>query len=217
MAENTFKGANQAFANTGIHFILGQIINFRKQITSRTEFKAQSGWGDPLNQYMQEELQRLRKTLARITYNIENKTKDQLEKEAGDTAIQLKDEFTALSLTSDQVLMPPVKIRPLTWNLDGSDVDIPQLSATEFLNQDARSFVTGLDEFFVQLTRLDSRHAAETITKHESAMMLAYLNSLYTLTVDRGGELQKSDISVGTLPSQDPETFLGGGNTKGSK
>ena len=43
-AENTFKGANTEFPNLGIHFILAEIIKFRKQLTVRQEFKSQSGW-----------------------------------------------------------------------------------------------------------------------------------------------------------------------------
>ena len=50
-AQNTFKGANTEFPNLGIHFILSEIIKFRKQLTVRQEFKSQSGWNNALNRY----------------------------------------------------------------------------------------------------------------------------------------------------------------------
>lgn len=213
--ENTFKGANTAFANTSIHGILAQVMNFREQLTARlSETQARAGWGDPLNLYMQEELQRIRKTLARITYNIDSKTKDELENEAGDTDAQLKDEFSKLSFTSDQVLMPPPKVRPLVWDLSGASLDLPQLTPENCPNAPFRAFVTLLDEFFVQMTRLDSRHCYTYITKHESSFMNTYLDQMYAITVDFGGENSKADISSGTLPSQESKTFLASGNAK---
>ena len=42
-AQNTFKGVNLEFPNLGIHFMLAEVIKFRKQLTVRQEFKSQSG------------------------------------------------------------------------------------------------------------------------------------------------------------------------------
>ena len=90
---NTFQGANVEFPNRGIHFLLAEIIKFRKQLTVRQEFKAQSGWNNSLNAYMVRELEKLRDTVENITYNEEDKTLEQLGDEAGDTTRSLADDY----------------------------------------------------------------------------------------------------------------------------
>lgn len=209
MNQNSFNGANLDFPNEGLHFILSEIIKFRKQLTVRDEFKSQSGWHDSLNRYMADELEKIADTLENITYNPDDATQEELESQAADTERSLSDDYNTKALTSDNVLMPVGMSRQLVWDLTGADVDIPQVSIDIYPNDDARSFVKGLDKLFVELTRLDSRFQSQTVTKYESVMMRSLLNSLYTITQRKGGEVNKSDIPTGTLPSQDPATFAG--------
>ena len=103
--------------------------------------------------------------------------------------------------------MPVGRPRKVVWNLTGTDVDVPQMTPGNCPNDMARSFITGLDAYFVELTRLDSRFQPNMITKYESAMMRAVLNELYTITQRKGGEDKRVDTPVGTLPSQDAKTF----------
>jgi len=208
-AENTFKGANTEFPNLGIHFILAEIIKFRKQLTVRQEFKSQSGWNNALNRYMVTEIEKLGDTLENITYNPDNLTLEELESQAGDSTRNVADDYNELALTQDNVLMPVGVNRIVTWDLTGADVDIPQLAPSNCPNDAARSFTAALDNFFVELTRLDSRHQPYSLTKYESVMMRSLLNVLYTLTQRKGGEVNRSDIPTGTLPSDEAATFGG--------
>jgi hypothetical protein len=208
-AENTFKGANTEFPNLGIHFILAEIIKFRKQLTVRQEFKSQSGWNNALNRYMVTEIEKLGDTLENITYNPDNLTLEELEAQAGDSTRNVADDYNELALTQDNVLMPVGVNRIVTWDLTGADVDIPQLAPANCPNDAARSFTAALDNFFVELTRLDSRHQPYSLTKYESVMMRSLLNVLYTLTQRKGGEVNRSDIPTGTLPSDEAATFGG--------
>lgn len=208
-AENTFKGANTEFPNLGIHFILAEIIKFRKQLTVRQEFKSQSGWNNALNRYMVTEIEKLGDTLENITYNPDNLTLEELESQAGDSTRNVADDYNELALTQDNVLMPVGVNRIVTWDLTGADVDIPQLMPSNCPNDAARSFTAALDNFFVELTRLDSRHQPYSLTKYESVMMRSLLNVLYTLTQRKGGEVNRSDIPTGTLPSDEAATFGG--------
>lgn len=205
--QNSFSGANVDFPNEGIHFLLSEVIKFRKQLTVRDEFRSQSGWHDSLNNYMSTELEKLADTLESVTYNPDQITQEELEAQAADTTRSLADDYNTRALTSDNVLMPVGVSRRVVWDLTGTDPDIPQTSHVTYPNDDARSFVKGLDKFFVELTRLDSRFQSQTITKYESVMMRSLLNTLYTITQRKGGEVNKSDIPSGTLPSQDPGTF----------
>ena len=206
-AENTFTGANLEFPNLGIHFILAEVIKFRKQLTVRQEFKSQSGWNNALNRYMITEIEKLGDTLENITYNPDILTLEELEAQAGDSTRNVADDYNELALTQDNVLMPVGVSRKVTWDLTGTDVDIPQLHPSNCPNDAARSFTAALDNFFVELTRLDSRHQPYSLTKYESVMMRALLNILYTLTQRKGGEVNRSDIPTGTLPSGESATF----------
>ena len=205
--QNTFTGANMEFPNLGIHFILAEVIKFRKQLTIRQEFKSQSGWDNALNNYMITELEKLADTLENITYNPDPVPKEVLELQAADTTRSLSDDYTVYSLTNDNVVMPSAKAKRVVWDLSGSDLDIPQMTPENCPNDSARSFVTALDELFVALTRLDSRFQPTMVTKYESVMIRNMLNVLYTITQRKGGETNRSDIPTGTLPSQEDATF----------
>ena len=208
--QNTFLGANLEFPNLGVHFLLAEVIKFRKQLTVRQEFRSQSGWNDGLNRYMVTELEKLADTLENITYNPDSFTLEELESQAGDTSRSLNEDYNEYALTQDNILMPVGVNRTLSWDLTGTDVDMPQLSPQNCPNDYARTFVAALDNFFVELTRLDSRHQPYAITKYESVMMRSLLNVLYTLTQRKGGEINRSDVPTGTLPSDEGGTFRAG-------
>jgi hypothetical protein len=206
---NTFQGANQDFPNKSIHFILAEVIKFRKQLTVRQEFRSESGWTNSLNKYMIDELENLADTLENITYSPEQATQEELEANASDTERSLAMDYNTYAVSSDNVLMPVGLSRPVVWDLTGSDPDMPQPTIEEFPNDFGRAFITALDMFFSSMTRLDSRHQPQGITKYESVMMRSLLNEMYTITQRKGGEVNKSDIPTGTLPSDEANTFAG--------
>lgn len=212
--ENTFLGANMEFPNLGIHFVLAEVIKFRKQLTTRQEFKSQSGWDNALNNYMITELEKIADTLENITYNPDPVPQEVLEVQAGDTTRQLSDDYNVYALSNDNVVMPSAPSKRIVWDLTGNDLDIPQMTPSNCPNDSARSFITALDGFFVAMTRLDSRFQPTMVTKYESVMMRNMLNVLYTITQRKGGEVNRSDIPTGTLPSQEDGTFptVGGGS-----
>lgn len=206
---NTFYGYVQSFPNTGIHALLAETIKFRKQLTVRSEFRSQSGWDNSLNNYMVRELEKLADTLENITYNPDDETRETLLGQAADTTRSLADDYNVKAMSSDNVLMPVATERPVVWVLDGSDPDLPQMTTENCPNDAARVFVAGLDNFFVQATRIDSRWQPNAITKYESTMLRSLLNQLYTLCARKGSEQNRSDLPSGVLPSMESETFQG--------
>lgn len=214
--ENTFHGANMTFPNLGIHFILAEIIKFRKQLTVRQEFKSQSGWDNALNKYMVTELEKVADTLENVTYNPDEMPQEVLEVQSADTTRQLSDDYNVNALAHDNVVMPTAPPKSVVWDLSGSDPDIPQMTPDNCPNDYARSFITALDRLFVALTRLDSRFQPMMVTKYESVMMRNMLNTLYTITQRKGGETNRSDIPTGTLPTQEDETYSNGNGDNGS-
>ncbi len=209
VAENTFTGANVEFPNTGIHALLAETMKFRKQLTVRQEFRSQSGWDNALNNYMVRELEKLGDTLENITYYPDDATQEELEANAADTTRSLADDYNTRSLSYDNVVMPTSRPRKVVWDLSGADPDIPQMTPAVCPNDTARTFISGLDMIFVELTRLDARHQPQMVTKYESVMIRNLLGYLYTLCQRKGGEDNKSDIPVGTMPSQEAATYNG--------
>ena len=61
---------------------------------------------------------------------------------------------------------------------------------------------------FVELTNLDSRHAPFGIEKYDSLKIRSqYLNKLYTVCQEFGGEENRDDVPTGVLPSDEPKGF----------
>lgn len=210
MAEqNTFTGVNLVFRNGTIHAVLAEIIKFRKQLTVRSEFNQQSGWDNALNNYLVKGLEQINDSLENIVYNPSNKSLEELEAETADTSGSLMQDYAdgKYSIHSDNVVMDVPQERPVLWTLDGSDPDIPQPTEDKYKNDFGRLFIKGLDELFVSLTRLDSRHQGRGVTKDESLRLRSKLNELITITQRKGGEANRFDIPEGTLPSEEPSTF----------
>lgn len=210
MEQNSFFGANTSFVNRGIHALLAEIIKVRQQLTVRNELMTRSGWDNAMNSWLETTLNMLRDTVENITYNPDDTPLVDLKKQAADTTRSVRDDFNQNALSQDNLLMPTSLPMPIVWNLDGTDPDLPQVTVNNCPNDWFRLFIKGLDELFVHATRLDSRHQRNTITKNEGAMICALLNELFTIVQRKGGEANRTDIPVGTLPSQDAITFKGG-------
>lgn len=210
--QNTFHGTVQEFANDSIHMLCGETMTLRQQITVRehNELKRLDGWSDPFNLYLQHELDKLAETVSRITYNPTG-TPQQAGQEAKQTGRSLKEDFNASSIRADDVVMPAKPPRPLVYELDGSDPNIPQLNTENCPNNQLRNFVAGLDDFFVNCTRLDSRHDPTMITADESAKCRRMLEKLWALCEIKGGDKNRTIIHSGVLASDEPSTFQGGG------
>ena len=207
---NSFRGANLAFENVSIHYLLAEVMKFRKQLVVRKgELKTASGWNDAMNKYMVDELENLADTLESVTYHPGTKTLEELEDAAADTTSSLSAKFDEHSVNSDDILMPAGLLRPIVWVLDGSDPDVIQCTTENCPNDHLRAFITGLDRFFVEATRLDCRHEARNIPKYQSVILHNFLNELYTICQRAGGEVNRSNSPTGTFPSQEPSTFQG--------
>ena len=203
--ENTFKHANLKFRNLGIHMLLAKVMQFRKQLTVRPEFRQQSGWADAMNVFMKNGLNDVDKTLRRITwYEDPAYTQADMERDVSDTTGTLESAFNNYSPNGDEILGAPTVKREITHVLDGSDVNIPQPTEVDFPNDFGRAFIVGLDQLYVEGTHLDSRQDARWITKYESAMLHSRLMDLFTICMVHGGEENRADIPTGTLPSDMP-------------
>lgn len=217
MAEqNSFTGARLTdVVNEDIHSLLAKIIKFRTQLITRPEFKSQSGWDTALNNYMTKELEKLSKQLALATVKVDTRTQDELEAEAALNAGTLADSYANAAVTAyaqDNILGSSRAPIPVVHDLTGADPNIPQVTVKLVPNAEARNFVKKLDFMFVELTNLDSRHAPFGIEKYDALKVRSqYLEKLYAVCQNFGGETNRSDVPTGVLPSDLPESFNANG------
>jgi len=210
--QNTFTGAVLQFPNRGIHFLLAEVMTFRKQLTMRKEFTSQSGWDDAFNNYLKRQLEALCVTVKRVTYSpsagdAEAVRQKRLE-EAQDTSTGLAAAFDGKSINSDDSVMPAMtRDGEVTYDLTGADPDFPQPTVSLIPNDHARAVVGGLDNFVVTATNLDSRTQPSTINAAESVQLLHLLNELYSICMLKGGEENRTEIPTGLMPSQRADTF----------
>src|SRR5690606_30393886 len=186
---NSFSGLVLSFANTSIHFAVDEVMKFRAQLTRRTEFQSMSGWGDDLNKYMKDELEKIYHTLTRITINPSDKTQEELEGEVSNTETTLAGRFNSKSVRADDVIGPAPLPRTLEYDFTGNDPNYPQVTLQEFPNEVARNFIRLLDRYVVELTRLDSNRQYAMITKYDSLKLASgFLDPLWTICMVKGGE-----------------------------
>lgn len=211
--QNSFSGAVMQIGNAQIHLLLAEIINFRKQLTARPEFKSQSGWNDSLNAYMLSALQQIQGTLNDATYKPNPTTIVGNASAANNPPASGQGQTQPNTITPENVVLPSSYQGNVRWDLSGNHADIPQVTPTTMPNDFARMFITMLDQLFVQLTRLDSRHQAFSITQYEGAMMNAIINQLFSLLKSYGGSQAQIATPNGVLPSMESSTFQSGNSS----
>lgn len=210
--KNTFTGMVKEVVNTGILFVIAEVLGFRVQLTMRDEFKSQSGWNDSLNGYVMRRLEAIRQTVARVTYSPSESdpeaTRIKRIQEAKDTSTTLAAAFGDESINNDDLVMPVGAVpSELSYDLSGAHPDYPQPTAANIPNNHARALVTKLDQVVTTLTRLDSRTQPSTINAPESAQIQAMLGEAYAIAKEKGGEANRADTPSGVTPSQEVATF----------
>lgn len=215
MAANySFDGLNLEFENRGIHTLLTEVFELRPQLTTRKEAKAQGGWTNELNTFLMDSLDKLADVLERITYRDPTIGKEQSQKNAADTSRSLKQETGATTINTQNVLQPPARTYRIAHDLTGAHPDFPQVDTKNYPNAWFRDFITGLDSFAVEASRLTSRSLPIVISQNESAMLRARLQELFAICTFKGGEENRSDRPTGTLPSQEPPKVAAAGATQ---
>jgi len=210
---NSFTGMVTEVVNTGILFVIAEILTLRKQLTMRSEFKAQSGWNDSLQGYILRGLEAIAQSVKRVTYSPADVDPDAIRAqrlaEAKDTSITLKTAWDGKSVNSDDIVMPSGinQGREVNFDPSGADPNFPQPTPELIPNDFARALLIKLDQTIVALTRLDSRSQPSTINAAESAQIQAFLNEAYGICIVKGGEAHRADIPSGVMPADEPGTF----------
>lgn len=214
--QNSFTNARlNDIVNEDIHTILGKVMSFRRQLTSRTEFKSQSGWDTPMNNFMVARLEDIAKYLQYCTVKVDTRSQSELETEAADNSISLAESYEKakeVAFAHDNILGSVGVPIPVVYDLTGQDPNYPQPTEELIPNPEARNFIKKLDKMFVELTCLDSRHSPYGIEKYDSTKVREhYLSKLYAACQNFGGESNRQDVPTGVMASDLPDSFNANG------
>ncbi len=84
---------------------------------------------------------------------------------------------------------------PLPWALDGSDVNIPMLSALDMEGQNGIILLNAIDRAIVSWTRLNSRDRSRFITQMDSMRIYGNYQELHAYLVTFGGQDNRVDVA----------------------
>lgn len=187
--------------------IVGELLETRHQLILRGEWDTASGWDDPLNHWIAQELGRIRTTVGVLTTEKalpdQKDLNDQRSKEAADEWQSLLERYNnGKPITEDDILMPSgfLDENELPYDFSGADKEIPQIQGRK--NKNLVAFVTQLDRLVKEITCLDCQAAGTTLPKTEAAIVVAMLDSLFTLCQLKGGEVNRRTIAQGTSATE---------------
>lgn len=200
---NSFTGLRRKVGNRACRALVNELMAYREQICLRGEWNQASGWDDAFNSWMAEELGRVRKSVAYVTTEKSSEDQDALNeqrsKEAADENQTLLDRYTnGNPITTDDILMPSNvdTNNELPFDFSGADPRIPQVHGRK--NQILVTYVGELDRTIAEITNLDCQATGTTIPATQSRMVVALLDSLYTILQSKGGEKNRRTIAQGT-------------------
>lgn len=210
--QNTFTGLVRQCTNAGIHAVVDEMMAFRMQLVKRPERASLSGWNDALNFFLLQQLEKIRRTVARVTYAPSSSNPEEVRQlrmaQAGDVNVTLGALHNDGAVHYDDIMLATrERVREFPYDFTGADPNFPQPTPELFPNHWLRTFIIELDAIVVGLTRLDSRHEPGTINQYESAQVTMMLQGLHTLALEKGGAYNRNDIPDGVTPLEEKATF----------
>jgi len=204
---NSFAGLRKNVRNWGCRQVISELMALRQQLCLRGEWDSSSGWDDPLNLWLADELGRIRKSVAVLTTEKSQADTDLLKKlrelQAADETQTLLERYNGgAPITEDDQLMPSSRVveHDLSYDFSGADPNVPQIQGRK--NGALVSFVTQLDRTVMEITNLDCQGAGTTIPKSQAAMVVSWLDSMFTILQLKGGEANRRTIAQGSTATE---------------
>ncbi|TWT63182.1 hypothetical protein [Rubinisphaera italica] len=204
---NSFTGLRKNVGNRACRALISELMAVREQVVLRAEMNEASGWDDPLNHWLAGELGRVRESAAVLTTAksmVDQATLNAKRRaEASDETNSLLDRYNSGNpITADDILMPNAVDTPneLPFDFSGADPNIPQVYDRK--NAAMVAFVHELDRTVTEITKLDCQGSGHTIPDTQAAIVIAYLDSMYTLLQIKGGQQNRREIAQGTRTTQ---------------
>ena len=220
MNNNSFAGTNLRVGNLGVRSIIGEMLDFRTQVTRTDWIRQLGGWDHGANQNFAEGLGNVRKTLAHVTYNqtpsVDNDesatdaSSGQRERELARQAEAINEDARLVNLfrageplAIDDVAMPASFQSVLPYDLSGENPDFPQMSDPKFKNNWLKQFVAVLDIFVRDASTLACAPSGASIPQRQSVMLHNHLQAAFAILQTKGGPNNAPHVVNGT----DPESF----------
>jgi len=210
MLQNSFAGLRQKVGNSACVALIMELLAIRMDIVLAGEWDDASGWGDPMNEHLAEELGRVRNTGALVTnHQSDGDGTDELAdqkalrekraREAGDENQKLLERYNdGNALTADDIQMPAIVSASgwLPFDFSGKDPEIPQMHGKK--NVALLAFCNMIDSTCTMVSNLTCQGSGQTLPVNDAARVIAMLDSLMAILVSKGGTKKRRDIANGS-------------------
>jgi len=203
---NSFYGLRKHVRNDGVKAVVAEAMAFRAQLVLKKQYKEASGWDNPFNYWLVDELSRMRRSLGivsteQIDATDQGARNDKARADAVNEDQTLAERYVGTNpVNTDDVLMPSTlgACDELPYDFSGADPNIPQLAGKGHKNIALLLFTSALDRFITELTNLDCQGQGTTIPKQQAAMMLTLIDRMYMICQEKGGQSKRREIADGT-------------------
>lgn len=165
----------------------------------------QSGWHTATDRKIRQwlvRLDRIRRKMIHRAGEFDQKI-DNLEELAVGMELSLPTEADDGGV-GDGIARPAGRPIPFRYKLDGTDQNVPSLSAMNMRNVDGFTLLTALDLHITTATRLDARNATHRITAEEGTILFSGLLEMWKVCDECGGDEKIIGVNEGVLPAEEP-------------
>lgn len=209
-----FRNAQVRLRNISLVGYLGQIFLLREEFLANDEMAVRTGFDTATLHHLNQLLDNADRWRRRITHNPDDLDLKVLVEKSRDTTETIEKTLNVKSPGGDEIQREAGGMFDLPFALDGSDPNIPLMSALELRNPTALVVYIAIDRHIVAATRCEDRLSTYRITPYTSLMLFGGLQEIHTVINEFGGDQQRLHIAAGTRRSEEPRGPLAAANAK---
>lgn len=197
----TFERLIYSCRNQHIAAGIAPLILFRQELVGNDEFRNRSGIDDTTRNHLLAHLLNCDKLRRTVTYNPDDSP-------LGDQVAKAIDPNAPLVMgvkpaAGDEVQAQSGRLFYLPYAFDGTDPDLPMLSALKITSPAGMMLLNAIDIAIVTWSRLESRNMTKWITVMDSMRVYGEYQGMLTLLKMFAGDDNKVDVA-NVLPSEEP-------------
>jgi len=186
-----------------LHIVAGlyPLILFRQELLADDELSNRGGMDDSTKKHFLKLLAYADRWRRRITHNPDNEPLGDKIQKAIDVDLSIEEGENPFG--GDDIQNASGGLIDLPFALDGSDSDIPLMSALRLKSGNALILLGAVDRTIVQWTRLNSRDRTSFITRFDSMRIYGQYQQIYAYLISFAGDTQLVDVAQ-VLASEEP-------------
>lgn len=207
-----FRDAQVKMRNLALAGYIGQVLLLREEFLDNDEMAVRSGFDDATLDHLNQLLTNADRWRRRITHNPEGKDIKVLIEDSRDITKGLPDSSTNKRPGGDDIQRGSGGWFNLPFALDGTDPNIPLMSALSLRNATSLIVLGAIDRHIVSATRIEDRFSTYRITPSTSLMLFGGLQEIHVMINDFGGDKNRLHIAGGTRRTEEPRGFANAPN-----